>query len=238
MTSVKGTSSCLVFGSFLVSVLGMGFSVQGRPVSRVLAGRRGVVSDERLSALRVNPDMGARLIQRLRRGRVVGIITATQTKDGYRFFRVAVTRRTSGWVLAAAVTRSRVEPDGERLIQLIGEETDVFVRAKLAAMCAVEFRNTRLAPRALLLLGESADQAAKQVMRLAERRVRSHPNRELLILNDVALDRYNRIGNRFRIEKDGNLYYDGASYREIVRRYPKSEEAKLARERLSGPQRL
>lgn len=232
LTPVNRTSVCLVLGYFLTSVLATGASVQAKPATRVLAGRRAVVSDERLSALRARPEMGAKLIQRLRRGRPVGIISAAQTSDGHRFFRVIVTSRTSGWVLAAAVTRSRVEPDGEKLIQLIEEEKDAFVRAKLAGICAVEFRNTRIAPRALLLLGESAEQAANQVMRLAERRVRSHLNRDLLILNDVALDRYNRIGIRFRIDAEGRLRYDGASYREILRRYPKSEEARLARKRL------
>lgn len=224
----------LIPGCLIVSVLATGVAVYGKPASRVLAGRRAFVSDERLSALRARPEMSAKLIQRLRRGRAVGVIGVAQTNDGNRFFRVIVTRRTTGWVLAASVTRSGVESDGEKLIQLIEEEKDVFVRAKLAAVCAVEFRNTRIAPRALLLLGESADQAADQVMRLAERRVRNHPNRDLLMLNDVALDRYNRIGIRFRIDAEGRLRHDGQAYREILRRYPRSAEASVAIERLGA----
>ncbi len=231
-TTAHRASLYLVPGYFLISSLATGVAVYGKPASRVLAGRRAVVSDERLSALRARPEVGAKLIQRLRRGRTVGIIGVLQRSDGHRFFRVIVTSRTSGWVLAEAVTRSSVESDGEKLIRLIVEERDVFVRAKLAAICSVEFRKTRIAPRALLILGESADLAADQVTRLAERRVGNHPNRHLLILNDVALDRYNRIGIRFKIDAEGRLHYDGQAYREVLRRYPQSAEARLARERL------
>src|SRR5215467_14131693 len=68
-------------------------------------GRPAVVFDERLSALRTQPDIKAPLQQRLRRGRRVGVLDVARNKSGVRFLRVAVSRNTQGWVLADAVIR-------------------------------------------------------------------------------------------------------------------------------------
>ena len=57
-------------------------------------GQRAIVFDERLSALRVRPDVKAPLKQRMRRGRRIGVIGANTARDGAKFFRVAVSRNT------------------------------------------------------------------------------------------------------------------------------------------------
>jgi len=207
-----------------------------------LPGQRAVVFDERLSALRARPDVKAPLKQRLRRGRRVGVLGANTTKDGMKFFRVAVSRNTSGWVLAEAVIRPGVAADAERLMMLIGETEDKFTKARLSRLCADEFHSTNFAPRVLMILGETAEGAAERLSRDAKRRVGdedsgSGPNAGLtrrdFMLNYAGLDRYNRIGVTFDYDATSDrIVYDGAAYRELLRRYPRSAEAQTAGERL------
>ncbi len=201
--------------------------------------QRAVVFDERLSALRTQPDVKARLLYRLRPGRVVWIIKAARSRtDGARFFRVAVTRRTHGWILAEALLREGHLKDAERAIKLIEETKDNFARARLARLCADESRHTAIAPRALLLLGQSAEAAAAQLSREAKRHIGSpesngEVSRHQLWLNYAGLDRYNRVGITFDYAAaNDQLIYDGGAYRELLRKYPRCAEAQEARERL------
>ncbi|MEP7273000.1 MAG: hypothetical protein ABI882_15985 [Acidobacteriota bacterium] len=202
--------------------------------SKVVAGRRAIVCDERLSVLRTRPEIAAPFVQRLRRGRVIGITGVSPGRDGDRFYRVVVSSRTEGWILADAVARAGVESDLQKLIRMVESEVDGYARVKLASLMVTEFGRTRAAPMALLLLGESADDVADQLTRVANRRLKSlSSRRELYMLNDVGLDRYSRLGIRFRFEAaEERLVYDGAAYRILLRRYPRSLEAKSARARL------
>jgi hypothetical protein len=207
-----------------------------------LPGQRAVIFDERLSALRARPDVKAPLKQRMRRGRRVGVLGANTAKDGLKFFRVAVSRNTSGWVLADAVIRPGVAADAERLMGLIEETRDEFTKARLARLCADEFRAANFAPKALMILGETAEGAAEKLSRDANRRVSENdsgagPNAGLtkrdFLLNYAGLDRYNRIGVTFDYDATSDrIVYDCAAYRELLRRYPRSAEAQTASERL------
>lgn len=203
-----------------------------------IPGQRAVVIDERLSALRAQPDVKAALDQRLRRGRTVGILGAATTRSGARFLRVAVSRNKRGWMLAEAVARSGNAADAEKLMKLIEETEDEFTKARLARLFVDEFRATALAPKALLLLGSVAEKVADRLTRDAKRRVGDEePGRGLgkrdYLLNFNGLDRYNRIGVIFDFdEASDRIVYDGAAYRELLRRYPRSEEVTAARERL------
>jgi hypothetical protein len=207
-----------------------------------LPGQRAVIFDERLSALRARPDVKAPLKQRMRRGRRVGVLGASTAKDGAKFFRVAVSRNTGGWVLADAVIRPGVAADAERLIRLIEETKDEFTKSRLARLCADEFRATNFAPKALMILGETAEGAAERLSRDASRRVGTDdsdagPNAGLtkrdFLLNYAGLDRYNRIGVTFDYDATSDrIVYDGAAYGELLRRYPRSAEAQTASERL------
>src|SRR5262252_5412503 len=78
-------------------------------------GRQAVVFDERLSALRAQPDIKAPLERRLRRGHVVGILGTVDKKSGERFLLVAVSRNTKGWILADAVVRPGNISDAAKL---------------------------------------------------------------------------------------------------------------------------
>src|SRR5215813_9004960 len=207
-----------------------------------LPGQRAVIFDERLSALRARPDVKAPLKQRMRRGRRVGILGAGAAKGGAKFYRVAVSRNTRGWVLADSVISSCNAADAEKLMRLIVETRDEFTKARLAKLYADEFRSTKLAPKALMILGEAAEGAAARLSRDARRRVGDEDpdaglNKGLtkrdFMLNYVGLDRYNRIGVIFDYDSASDrIVYDGAAYRELARRYPRSDEAQDARKRL------
>ncbi|MEP7338045.1 MAG: hypothetical protein ABI977_09905 [Acidobacteriota bacterium] len=206
-------------------------------------GQRAIVVEERLSALRAQADVKAPLEQRLRRGRVVGILGARRGKDGQQFLRVAVSRNARGWLLAEAVVRSGNAADAKRLLKLIEETNDDFVKARLARLCADEFRTTKHAPRCLLLLGEAAEHAAERLTRDAKRRVGDEepgegqsPNvtKRDYFLNFAGLDRYNRGGVTFDYDQTADrIVYDGGAFRELLRRYPKSAEAQAMKEKLN-----
>lgn len=220
-------------------IIAVSLSVQAQTKRKtVVSGQRAVVVDERLSALRTQPDVKAPLEQRLRRGRVVGILGIRKSKDGEQFLRVSVSRNTRGWVLAEAVVKSGNAADAERLANLIENTDDDFIKARLAKLCADEFRATPSAPRCLLKLGETADRAADRLTRDAKRRVgNDEPSAGLskrdYFLNFAGLDRYNRIGVMFEYDaKADRIVYDGAAYKDLLRRYPRSEDIDIARKRL------
>jgi hypothetical protein len=209
-----------------------------------IPGRRAIVIDDRLAALRTLPDLKAPLEQRLSRGRAVGVLGGVVVGNGARFTRIAVSRNRQGWILAEAIARPNNIVDARRVFDAIEDAPDDFTRAKLARLCADEFRATRFAPRALLLLGDTAQRAAEKLTRDARRKVNdaggeNAGKKRAFLLSFSGLDRYNRIGVTFDYDQstDG-LVYDGGAYRELLRRSPRSPEAKEARERLKNPQVL
>jgi len=229
----------------LILVLALCLTAQSQNRRKIVVpGQRAIVVDERLSALRTLPDVKAPLKQRLRRGRAVGILGWGKSKTGQQFLRVAVTRKTRGWILDKAVVKSGNVTDAERLVKLIQETTDDFVKARLGRLCADEFRATKLAPRCLLTLGETAERVAERLAREAKRRVGDEESDAGLtkrdyLLNFAGLDRYNRIGITFDHSAAlDQIVYDGAVYREILKRYPRSVESSEAGSRLKRLQSL
>jgi hypothetical protein len=229
--------------SFQLAAIGLNltvlFCIQVMAKRNVFVPRqRAVVFDERISALRAQPDLKAPFRQRLRRGRVVGILGATKNKSGARFLRVAISRNTRGWVLADAVARRGNLADAERLLGLIGETKDDFTKIRLARLYADEYRATKFAPRALLILGKAAEGVADRMTREAKRRMGDEESigglkRRFYFMNYAGLDRYNRIGVTFDYdEQEDRMIYDGKAYHELLRRYPHSGEAMEARQLL------
>lgn len=204
-----------------------------------IPGRHAIVFDDRLSALRAQPDVKAPLQQRLSRGRVVGILGATKNRSGSLFLRVAVSRNVRGWVLAAAIARLGSVADGEKILAAVAESKDDLVKARMARLCADELRSPPIAPKALLALGEAAEHAADKLSREADRRLGDDVpdggiSKRDFVLSFNGLDRYNRAGVTFDYdEARDRIVYDGAAYRELLRRYPRSQEAQQARERLA-----
>ena len=203
-------------------------------------GQRAVVVDERLAALRDEPQLSARLLQRMSRGRMVAIMGAKRSPEGVTFYRVAVTRRTRGWLQSEAVISPTRAGDDERLLRLIrgSEEFDRIVRARIFLEL---FTRSPLRPAVLMIYAEAAEEAARKLSTEAGRRL---DEREMAaggaprfsyFLNYNGLDRYNRQGIGFTYDPaTKQFHYDGASWRELLRRYPRSSEAERARARLNG----
>ncbi|HEX7176664.1 MAG TPA: hypothetical protein VF240_15470 [Pyrinomonadaceae bacterium] len=200
--------------------------------------RAAVVVDERLAALRDAPGLSANLVQRLGRGRAVSLRGPKVARDGVTFYRVGVTSRTSGWVQGEALASSARAGDDERLLRLISG-SEGYDRLERAVIFIETFPRSPLRPAALLLLGETADDAARTLSREAARRL---DEREMAaggapphsyFLNFSGLDRYRRQGIIFTFDAAKKQFqYDGAAWRELVRRHPRSPEAERARARL------
>jgi len=201
-------------------------------------GNIAVVADERLAALRVSPNLSARLLRRLGRGRFVSVRTTRRNSEGILFSHVVVTRRTAGWVQSEALVMSGRNGDDRRLAHLIGG-TDEFDRIARARIFLDYFPRSSLRPKVLLATGNAAEEAAAQLSREATRRFE---RREIptdgapefsYYLNYNGLDRYNRQGVTFTFDRaTKQFHYDGAAWREIVRKYPDSPEVAEARKRL------
>ncbi|HEY0084027.1 MAG TPA: hypothetical protein VGB61_14715 [Pyrinomonadaceae bacterium] len=205
-----------------------------------MGGSHAVVVDERLAALRDAPRLTARLVQRLGRGRAVSITGSRRGEHGLNFYRVAVTRRTRGWLQADAVLSPTRAGDDEKLVSLIrgSEEFDRIARARIFLD---NFTRSPLRPAVLLLFGDEAEQAAAKLSRDAARRLDEREMTaggaplESYFLNFNELDRYNKQGVTFVFERAAKRFrYDGESWREILRRHPRSPEAAQARLRLDA----
>lgn len=202
-------------------------------------GHLAVVADERLAALRSTPDMSARLLRRLGRGRFVSVRGSSRSRDGLLFYQVAVNRRTTGWLLSDAVVSSWRLGDDERLVRLLAG-ADEFDRVARAKIFLDLFPRSPRRPNVLLIYGDAAEEAAARLSREAERRFerREFPSDGApefsYYLNYSSLDRYNRQGVTFTFDRAAKrFHYEGWAWREIVRRYPATAEAEAARKRLT-----
>ncbi|MGB9177663.1 MAG: hypothetical protein WCB68_00330 [Pyrinomonadaceae bacterium] len=201
-------------------------------------GQRAVVVDERLAALRDAPDLSAVLLQRISRGRMLAITGARRGRGGLLFYRVAVTSRTSGWMQSEAVVSPARAGDDERLLRLIraSEDFDLIERARIFLDL---FPRSNLRPAVLLLFGEAAEEAAAKLSRDALRRLDEKEMKGggapayTYFMNYNGLDRYRRQGIAFVFdERAKQFHYNGESWREIARRYPRSLEVAEARKHL------
>lgn len=236
----------LIWAIALLSVASTTFGQVNRPLPRNEAPPVGqlftkaLVVDDRLSALRRYPDIKSAVLRRLHIGRPVFIIESMRIgPDQAKFYRVAVTRRTRGWLHEAAIAVPGRASDERRLIKLIQNANDGLDRISLCLLFLEHFKRSALAPRAWLAIGEEAERAAATLTRNARRRLKAldegNSNASLrdYYLNDSGLDRYSRLKVSFDFKGSTSEYtYDGKAYREIIRRFPNSEEAQIARTRL------
>jgi hypothetical protein len=231
----------LTLGSFAVTLAaGLVLNVFAQKTRVPPGGHLAVVADERLAALRKAPDLSAHLVRRLSRGRLVSIRGVSRARDGLIFYRVAINRRTFGWLQSEAVVAAWRVGDDQRLSTLL-ESTDEFDRVARARIFLGTFPHSPLRPWVLLTYGDAAEEAAGKLSREAEHRFEK---RELpamgapefsYYLNYSGLDRFNRQGVTFNFDPSRKqFHYEGWAWREIVRRYPNSAEAAEARSRLHG----
>lgn len=210
-----------------------------QPLAKRLSFSKAFVIDDRLSALRREPGLQSEVIHRLRLGRSVYIIASAKPKAEPRFCRVAVTRRTRGWILESALATQGKAGEDRRIMKLIEGMKDGLDRISLCRLLLDRFGQSRLVPRALLLMGEEADRAAQALTQRARKRLADTSQESLnasardYFLNDVGLDRYSKLHIVFDFNEATSEYvYDGRAYGELVRRFPKNEEAETARQRI------
>jgi hypothetical protein len=198
------------------------------------------VVDDRLSVLRRDSNVKSQMVQRLRLGRPVYILGSNSAAGNQpKCYRVAVTRRTRGWIHNSAVVIPGRAGDDTRLLRLAENATDGFDRIALCLLLARGFRRSPLVPKALLVMAGEAEQVAPILSQRAAKRVAAidpgtaDASLRDYYLNDSALDRYSRLRVGFEFnEAAGEYVYDGGAYRAIIKRFPGSEAAKIARERL------
>lgn len=199
-------------------------------------GRLAIVVDERLSALRREPQLCARLIKRLGRGRKVAIRSSRTTPEGVVFFLVNVTSRTHGWIQREAVASPGRKGDDRLLVDLI-KASDGFDLIARSRIFLDYFPRSPLRPSVLLLLSNSAEELAEKLSREAAKRLHGkifNAPEFSFFLNYSGLDRYNRQRVNFVFKRaTRRFHYDGAGWRELVRRYPKTAEAAEARHHLA-----
>lgn len=205
-----------------------------------LGGRTAVVVDERLAVLRDAPGLSANLLQRLSRGRTVGVTGAETSRDGATFYRVVVTRRTGGWLQSDAVAVPALPGEDERLLRLIRASED-FDRLARARIFLDLFPRSALRSTVLMFYGDTAEEAAAKLSREAQKRLDESEMEAggapvaSYFLNYAGLDRFNRAGVKFIFDgATKQFHYEGGSWREILRRYPRSAEAAVARRRLES----
>ena len=203
-------------------------------------GRVAVIVDERLAALRAAPDLRSKLVERLGRGHLVSIRGEKPIADGLKFYRVAISRKTYGWLQSDAVVVPWRAGDDRRLLTLI-ENSDQFDRIVRAKTFLDAFPRSPLVPKVLTLYASEADDVAEKLSQTAQRRFTRN---ELptdgapefsYYLNYGGLDRYNREGITFQFDRATKKFsYDGAAWREILKRFPNSPEALEARKHLDA----
>jgi hypothetical protein len=198
-------------------------------------GRLAIVIDERLAALRATPQLNGRLVRRLGRGRMVAVRSSKIGNDGITFLLVNVSSRTHGWIQREAVVSPSRSSDDQRLLRLI-ESSQGFDRIARARIFLDHFPHSALRPEVLLLLGDTAEELAEKLSKEATRKLNGSLGDApefSYYLNHTGLDRYNRQRVGFLFDKSTKrFHYDGAAWRELIRRYPHSTAALEARKRL------
>jgi hypothetical protein len=177
-------------------------------------------------------------LKRLGRGRQVSLLSVKRSRDGVVFYRVAVTRRTRGWLQREAVITRGHKGDDERLVDLIRASND-FDRIARAVIFLETFTTSPFRPEVLLIFGVTVEAVSQKLSSDAQKRLdeaEMKANRAPTIsyfMSYNGLDRYRRLGIDFVFdEAKKQYYYDGAAWREILRRFPRSAEAAEARRRL------
>jgi hypothetical protein len=172
------------------------------------AGRPSRVVDARLAVLRSTPSLTAPLLKRLRVGRRVYEVGRRRDAEGRAWVRVAVTRRTRGWILAEAVAKAG-DADAERRVETLLAALDGIPRVEVARVAADHFPHLRARARAVLV--EEARSAAEELTERANRRLGplegATPEQvRALMLSDPGLDRYNRLGVLFDVDAAARRY--------------------------------
>jgi hypothetical protein len=129
--------------------------------------------------------------------------------------------------------------EDQKVLNLIDSRSEEIDRLTLCRVLTDRFPRSAFMPRALLAMGQEAERAARDIVPLARKRLskmneKNHnaPLRDYY-LSDTSLDRYSRLRIRFDFDESTSRYvYDGQAYRELIKKFPASDEARMARVRL------
>ncbi len=208
------------------------------PVSEIKEdGNKAIVIDNRLSVLLAEPSLFARPIQRMRVGREV-LILGEKKADGVSFYQVSVPPASFGWVQSESVVNVYRRSEDVRIVKLI-QAYDDFKKIQLMKIFLDSFPDSAFRPAVLLLMGdlmeELAAKASKRATNSLDRSEMAASGAPLhsFYLSYNFLDRYRKmdIGFLFNVETK-TIHYDGATWQEIVKKYPKSDEAVEAAKRI------
>lgn len=202
-------------------------------------GSSAIVIDESLALLRIKPSLFSDSIQRMRRGRRVQIMDSKEA-DGVKFYKISAPPRNQGWVQSEAVFGRFRSDDDERLARLV-QASEGFDQIEIAVQFLDIYPSSPLRPPILLLLGDLIEETALRLSRDASRRLDKRAMAAAgaplhsFYLNFVMLDRYRKLGIVFLFNSvTKNFHYDGASWREIINKFPNSSQAVEARKRLES----
>jgi N-acyl-D-aspartate/D-glutamate deacylase len=118
---------------------------------------------------------------------------------------------------------------------LIESASDGLDRIAMCEFFLEHFGRSPRASRVLLAMAQEADRAATTLSRRARKRLAKldEESPRDYYLNDPGLDRYSKLRVKFDFNPSTTEYvYNGQAYREIIKRFPASDEAKRARQRL------
>ncbi len=202
-------------------------------------GQTAIVADDMLSVLRKTPSLFADPVQRMHVGRKVQILGVAEA-DGVRFYKVTAPPSSIGWVQADAVFGRFRAGDEERLAKLV-RATSGFEQVEIAAEFFGLYPDSSFRPAILLLFGDVLEEVAVKLTRDAASKLKrgemaaSAAPLHSYYLNFVSLDRYRKLGIVFLFNSSARAFhYDGASWAELVKKYPKSAEAVEAIKRLDS----
>lgn len=202
-------------------------------------GKTAIVVDETLSVLRAEPSLFADSIQRMRRGRKIQILGVTEA-DGVKFYKITAPPKNYGWVQADAVFGKFRAGDEERLARLV-QALDGFDQIEAAIEFFDLYPTSKFKPSILLLFGDVLEEAAVQLSRQAGSRLSrkemaaSGAPMHSYYLNFNMLDRYRKLGVVFLFNSaTRQFHYDGASWKEMLAKFPAATEAAEAKKRLDS----
>lgn len=200
-------------------------------------GQTAVVVDETLAVLRKLPSLFSESVHRMSRGRKVTIQGVTEA-DGVKFYKVTVPPKNFGWVQADAVFGKFRVSDEERLARF-AQASNGFDQIEIANEFFSLYPDSKFKPSLLLLYGDLLEEAAVTLSKNATSRLSrkemaaSGAPLHSYYLNFNMLDRYRRLGVIFLFNPAAKAYhYDGASWKEIVSKFPTSAEAVEAKKRM------
>jgi hypothetical protein len=235
----------IILAAFCVPISGQARKKATSARSRTAAarspeiGQTAVVIDETLSVLREKPSLYAASIQRMRRGRTIQILGVAEG-DGVKFYRVTAPPSNFGWVQADAVFGKFRAADEERLARLV-QASSGFDQIETAVEFFNMYPESKFRPSILLLFGDLLEESAAKLSKDAGNRLKlkemaaSAAPTHSYFLNFVSLDRYRKLGITFVFNSAARQYhYDGASWNEIVRKYPSAPEIDEAKKRLES----